>query len=107
MYWLFKFFQNKTVCHVCDRIIFDSNSFIYSNIPFCKKHYDFILNNQWQIEKSIDSSSESPEKLVELWDYHQKLYRKHKIITFITHEYFEQQGTIFTKSFLWTIKKGA
>jgi len=107
MYWLFKFLKVKTVCHICDKSIFDFQSHILHNLPLCKTHYHYILQNEWQIEKTVDCTSESSEQLVKLWEYHQELFNLHEIISYITHEYIEQEGEIITKSHLWTIKKGA
>jgi F0F1-type ATP synthase gamma subunit len=107
MFWLFKFLKTKTVCHICDKSIYDFNSYTLHNLPLCKNHYKFLLQYEWQIEKTVDCTSESSEELVKLWDYHQELFNRQGIISYITHEYIEREGVIITKSHLWTIKKGA
>lgn len=107
MFWWFKFFKAKTVCHVCDKSIYDFNSHILHNLPLCKTHYQYLLQHEWQIEKTVDCTSDSSEELVKLWEHHQQIFQQHGIISYITHEYVEQDGVIITKSYLWTIKKGA
>jgi len=103
----FKSKHSKVLCHVCEKPLYFFNTKEFVTNVFCREHYNYISNHEWEIVKTVDSSSESPEHLVKLWNVHLYLFKRFKTITYITHEYIEKNGNIYTRSNFWAKKRGA